>query len=63
MLKQVGPREYEVTHLSLTEGESARLEQLMQRSDPAAAHDLSEAVERARGRLSERPLSELLQRQ
>jgi hypothetical protein len=60
MLTQVGPHEYEVTHLVLDEDQSLRLELLMQERNEAAVRYLDEAVERARERVSDRPLQELL---
>lgn len=60
MLKQIGNCEYTVTHLDLDERESARLEELLQRRSETAVRFVAEAVERAQGRISERPLSELL---
>jgi hypothetical protein len=62
MLKQIGPDEYEVTHLVLDEEESLRLEMLMQERSAAAVRSLDEAVARARERVSDRPLQELLLR-
>ena len=60
MLKQIGPREYEVTHLALDEDESSRLESLMQERSEDAERSIGEAVERAQNRISDRPLGELL---
>ena len=60
MLRQIGPQEYEVTSIVLDDEGSYRLELLMQEPVEGAQHRLDEAVERARGRLSERPLRELL---
>jgi hypothetical protein len=60
MLKQVGKDEYEVTHLALDEGESRQLQSLMMERSATAVRCLDEAVERARGRVSDRPLRDLL---
>ena len=60
MLTQVGPHEYEVTHIVLNEEQTHRLEMLMQEPHEAAARSLDDAVARARARLSDRPLEELL---
>ncbi len=60
MLEQIGPQEYEVTHLVLDEKQSHALETLMREPDAAAVRRLNEAVERAEKRVSERPLRELL---
>lgn len=60
MLKQIGPHEYEVTALVLDEAQSFRLDKLMQEPSDKAAQELDAAVERARGRLTELPLKDLL---
>ena len=60
MLTEIGPHEYEVTHLVLDETQSYRLELLMQERDERAVRCLDEAVQRARERLSDRPLRDLL---
>jgi hypothetical protein len=60
MLKLVGTQDYEVTHLELDEQESERLEEILHMRSEAAVRCVHEAVERAEGRLTNRPLSELL---
>lgn len=60
MLTQLGPQEYEVTPLVLDEEESDRLEALMREPREGAVRYLAEAVERARDRVTDRPLRELL---
>jgi uncharacterized membrane protein YkoI len=60
MLTQVGPHEYEVTHLVLDEAQSLQLELLMQQRNEAAVRSLEEASERAQKRVSGRSLRELL---
>lgn len=60
MLTQVGPHEYEVTHIVLDESQSLRLDQLMQEPDETASRCVDEAAKRALERVSERPLQDLL---
>lgn len=60
MLTQVGQHEYEVTHLVLDEEQSLRLESLMKERSEAAVRALDQTVERARERVSNRPLLDLL---
>jgi hypothetical protein len=62
MLRQVGPHEYEVTHLALNEEQSRRLESLMTKRSEASVRALSRTIERARERVSDRPLRDLLAR-
>jgi hypothetical protein len=60
MLKELAAKEYEITALVLDEDESAQLEALMCASRPEAVRSLAEAVDRARNRVTDRPLQELL---
>lgn len=60
MLKQIGTNEYEITPLVLDEVESERLEALMKEPHEAAVRFLADAVDRARDRMTDRPLRELL---
>ena len=60
MLTQIGPHEYEVTHLVLDGAQSLQLELLMQQRSESAVRNLEEASDRAQKRVSDRPLRELL---
>jgi hypothetical protein len=60
MLRQIGQHEYEVTHLVLDEEQSLRLKSLMNEQNEAAGRALDEMTERARERVSDRPLPDLL---
>jgi hypothetical protein len=60
MLTQIGPHEYEVTHLVLDGTQSLQLELLMQQRSESAVRNLQEASDRAQKRVSDRPLRELL---
>lgn len=60
MLKELAAKEYEITPLILDEQESEQLETLMCASRPEAVRSLAEAVDRARARITDRPLRELL---
>lgn len=59
-MRQIGPHEYEIPKIILNEEQSRRLELLMQTPNPNAAKAIEQAVTRARARVSDDPLSELL---
>ena len=59
-MRQIGPHEYEIPRIVLDEEQTRRLELLMRTPSPDAARAIEQAVTRARARVSDAPLSELL---